>query len=200
MKFDLQMAESCSDAVLRHTRLALRDNRVTLSGFAGEVVDRYLAMHEIHKRVVKFREPVGDTDALFAAMKHNVQIVDRYLKGEVKTFPCDLVEAWTDALPEPYRLNCQRELVRRLGFVGAELKRPDDSAHVTMGDVLKEFGDFVTVSGIALSGRELSRAELLGFTKEIDDVVAALLSMKQQVASGVAPGVVHELRPGQTNA
>ena len=200
MKSELQMGESRSHVILRFTRQAMKDRRLVVSNFAAEVADRYLASHEIHERVVKFREPVGDTDALFAAMKHNVQIVDRYITGVVKALPCDLEESWTDALPDPYRLACQRELVRRLGFLGAVAKSADDCAHGSMADVLHEFGEFVGVSGGALSREELTAEQRLRFLREADDVIAAITTLRQQIAAGQPSGVVHPLHRDSSNA
>ena len=199
MKCDLQMAEPRSATLLRHTRQAIRERRLVVTSFAAEVADRYFASHEVHLRVVKLREPVGDVEAMHEAMKHNAQIVDRYIKGVLRAFPVDLEEAWTDALPEPYRLACQRELARRMGFLGAMVKQAGDCAHASMADVLHEFGEFVAISRLALATEELTHQARLRFVQELDDVVAALTSMRQQATAGV-PGEVRELRPGQQHA
>lgn len=189
MKCDLQMAEPRSATILRHTRQAILDRRLVVTAFANEVVDRYLATHELHQRVVKFREPAGDVDTMCDAMKHNAQVVDRYIKQVIKAFPSDLEEAWTAALPQPYRLACERELVRRRGFLGATMRTDEDGPAACIADVVHEFGEMITASSEALRDGRVDDAECARTVTEIDDVIAALISFRQTLAKGRAPGV-----------
>ncbi|HVI60108.1 MAG TPA: hypothetical protein VM619_14715 [Luteimonas sp.] len=182
MKADLQMAEPRSATILRHTRQAVEDHRLVVTSFANDVVDRYLATHPMHLRVVKFREPMGDVDALCDALKHNAQIVDRYIKGVLKAFPADLEEAWTEALPAPYRSACECELVRRRGFLGARLRTEAERADASIADVMHEFADFVSANGEAMVDGQYDDAERTRTVREIDDVIAALISFRQQLA------------------
>lgn len=189
MKRDLQMAEPRSATILRHTRQAILDRRLVVTGFANEVVDRYLATHEVHKRVVKFREPAGDVDTMCDAMKHNAQVVDRYIKEVIKTFPADLEESWTAALPQPYRLACERELVRRRGFLGATLRTDEDGPAACIADVMHEFGEMVSASSEALRDGEFDPSECTRTVSEIDDVIASLISFRQLLAKGRLSGL-----------
>lgn len=195
MKCDLQMAEPRSATILRHTRQAILDRRLVVTAFANEVVDRYLATHELHQRVVKFREPAGDVDTMCDAMKHNAQVVDRYIKQVIKAFPSDLEEAWTAALPQPYRLACERELVRRRGFLGAKLKTEEDGAGACIADVMREFGEMVASSSDALRDGAFDGAERTRTVGEIDDVIAALISFRQTLATGAYPDKVRPAGP-----
>lgn len=179
------MAEPRSATILRYTRQAVNEHRLVVTTFANEVVDRYLATHPMHMRVVKFREPAGDVDALCDALKHNAQIVDRYIKGVLKAFPADLEEAWTTALPAPYRAACECELVRRRGFLGAKLRTQADRADASIADVMHEFADFVSANGEAMVDGQYDAVERARTVHEIDDVIAALISFRQQLA-GVA--------------
>lgn len=196
MKFDLQMTEPRSAVILRFTRHAIRERQLVVTSFAAEVVERYLASHEVHERVVTFREPAGDVDAISDAMKHNAQIVDRHIKGLIKTFPADLEEAWTDALPAAYRLACQRELVRRLGFLGALARPAQESPHASMADVMHEFAEFVGVVGRVLMDGEITQEERTEVLREISDAQSALESFKQQLLQAGERGRVVEMSPG----
>lgn len=196
MKNDLQVAASRSGVLLSYTRRAIRERQLVVTTFAAEVAERYLARHEVHERVVKFREPVGDTGQLMEAMRHNTQIVDRYIKGVVRAFPADLEEAWTDALPPAYRLPCRRELVRRLGFLGALVRPAGECAHVAMADVMHEFAEFVAVAGAALRDGKVTAEERAAVLREITDAQAALESYRHQMTSGTdGAGRVVELSP-----
>lgn len=140
-------SEPRSRTLLRHTRQAVRDQRLCVMKFATALADRYLAEVLPEDRVVKFRPMHGDTEQVLAAQKHNVQIVDRYLKGVVKAFPADLEDAWVSELPQPYRTRCTRDLAARRGLLAVTDPRSTDAPlqqSAELSDLLREVGEACT--------------------------------------------------------
>lgn len=198
MKTELQASGSRSGVILRYTRKAIRERHLVVTAFAAQVAERYLATHELHERVVRFREPTGDTEQLVEAMRHNVQVVDRYIKGVVRAFPADLEEAWTDSLPESYRLPCRRELARRLGFLGALALKGEAGEHVAMADVMREFAEFVATAGDAMRDGRVTLDERAAVLREIADAQAALESYRQHMLRGMGAGQVVDMPAERT--
>jgi len=188
MKCDPQVREPRSQVVFRHTAAALRCSGLTMQVLATAIADRYQEMVAPGERIVEFH--VGTTaDSIVRAHKANLQLVTRFLAGTVK-LPADLEEAWVQALPEPHRADCERELAQRYGFLGA--RTPEHSGQAcALGTAMVsiEFGQLLQhIAGVMADGTvtasdldNLNRA-----MKEADDLVAVVTSLKASVVDSVA--------------
>lgn len=168
--------------LIGYTRRMLDETATNANSFAMAVAERYLAMVAPDVRTVPLR--LGEGDELFAAMKANGQTLRRYMDGTVKALPADLEDAWVLALPEPYRSECERDLAKRRGRFSFEV-----AAHLTGGEftsiakVMSETGELVAAWGAALADGELSIDEERRIQNEGDDVIAAVLSLREHMAA-----------------
>lgn len=110
------MSTPRSEIIRNHTREALRDSGMPRRKFAATVVEHYHARTLLHERGIEFHAG-GDP---FEAERANDQLVGRILNGAVR-FPCDLEEAWVQALPDIWRQSLVLSLARRYGLLGASL-------------------------------------------------------------------------------
>lgn len=116
------------DAVISaHIDAALHHTRLSFETYAQGVVDHYHANVPDTMRAVKFH-PVPRTDP-YPAMRANAQIVRRMHDGTVR-MPVEIEESMIQALPKVNRDACLRELVRRMGFVAAEIPASDARGQV----------------------------------------------------------------------
>jgi hypothetical protein len=142
-----QPAETRSRTVLRYTRQAIKDGRLKVLPFSERVSAAYLADVPPEDRVVHIHEDGESADSALKARKHNHQVIDRLINGQVKTFPADLEDAWVACLPETYRTRCIRELAARRGLVTMPDPRATDGAGIQtadMSDLLREVGETAT--------------------------------------------------------
>ncbi|KFN42323.1 hypothetical protein [Arenimonas oryziterrae] len=171
------------------TRKMLNATAQNVMTFAMHVAERYLEQVHPDFRQVKFRED------LVASAKSNAQILDRYMKGTVKVLPADLEDAWVDALPEPYRSDCERELAARRGRYSE--KRIEATAHgeaIGLADLATQFGELVTALGPALSDGRITESDLphaRRIVAEADDLISAVLATRRNVA-----GLLQEMPHG----
>jgi tRNA(Met) C34 N-acetyltransferase TmcA len=114
---DSQYREPRSAVICRATTECIRNSGHTDTSFAQAVAESYMQRVAPAERVVQFH--VGtDLASIDVAHKRNAKIVERFRDGTVK-LPADLEEAWVAAMPQPWRDDCERELARRYGFLGA---------------------------------------------------------------------------------
>lgn len=177
MKRDLQ--EPRSQVIFRHTDAALRSTGMTLQRFATAVSDMYQSRVAELDRIVDFH--LGTTtDQIVKAEKANLQLVTRFLRGVVK-LPADLEEAWVEALPEPNRTDCARELARRYGFIGAREPQSATAAQtLNAAGVTIELGHLLQELAQVLSDHKVSASDLpalLRARKEAGDATAELASL-----------------------
>ena len=94
---------------------------------------------------------ITDAKTYLARLRSWDQQVRRWVDGDVR-MPVDVEEAWVEALPEPYRTDCKRELARRMGMWGA-IKAADGAAgdHECWARNLQEFGAITTAMGRILA-------------------------------------------------
>ena len=136
--------EPRSRTILRHTRQAVADSALKPLPFSERVADRYLATTAPEDRVVPLREQGDTMTTALAAKKHNGVVVDRLIKGVVKTFPADLEDAWVCELPLPYRQRCEHDLAARRGLVPIKDPRAERAPSHHAGELaalLKEAGE-----------------------------------------------------------
>lgn len=196
--------ETRSRTVLRHTRQAVKDDRLKVLPFSEQVAARYLADVQPEDRTVPFR-PDGETaDSALKARGHNHKIVDRQLAGQIKTFPADLEDAWVASLPQPYRQRCERDLSARRGHLPVVDPRAADGAHqqsAELSDLLREAG--VSMSALApifedgrVDARDLPH--IGPAVEQLGSLLMTTLQLHQRLtrvlAEGQAPSNVTELR------
>lgn len=121
MTHERQYREPRAAVIFRFTADAIRNSRHTDASFASAVADAYMAQVAPAERTTTFHAGT-DAESIAKAEKLNAKLIERFRNGTVK-LPADLEEAWVEALPEPWRLDCARELARRYGFIGA--RTPD---------------------------------------------------------------------------
>lgn len=172
--------------VFGYTRRMLDETATNANSFAMDVADRYLATVAPDVRTVPFK--LGEGDALLSAMKANGQTLRRYMDGTVKSLPADLLDAWVLALPEPYRSDCERDLARRRGRYSIGVPAELDGAELaSIADVMKETGELCATWGQALADGRVSHCEERRIVDESDDVIAAVLALRRQMASRRQP-------------
>lgn len=180
MTQERQYRAPCTAVIFDFTTQAIRNSHHTDASFAAEVAERYMDMVAPNERTTTFH--VGtDADSIVKAGQRNAKLVERFRDGTTK-LPADLVEAWVTALPEPYSLDCRRELSRRHGFIGARI--PEGTAEAQLlcsGRVMVEFGEAMQAmamlqAGVPDNGASVSR--LHRALKEFEDLVSEAVTMK----------------------
>jgi hypothetical protein len=187
MKPATQFLPPRQSVVYAYTRRMLDETAMNANSFAMKVAERYLAMVAPDVRQVPFK--LGDGDALFDAMKANGQTLRRYMDGTVKVMPADLEDAWVLSLPEPYRSDCERDLARRRGRYSFELPASATSEDfAAIGDVMKQAGELVSEWGKSVADGHLDADELKKIENESDDVIAAILRLRQYARARAKQG------------
>lgn len=166
-----------------YTRRMLDETSMNAQSFAMGVAEIYLLATAPDVRHVPFML----NDDLGHSMKSNAQTLRRYMDGTVKFLPTDLEDAWVQALPEPYRSNCERDLARRRGLLtikipaGVQLAS-NVSKHTAA--LMKEFSELV--GALAPAMREgcftpdhIANAKRI--LNESDDVISAVLSIRAAI-------------------
>lgn len=182
--------EPRSQVIFRFTTEAVRRTEFCLRKIASRVVEGYHQAVHVSERTVEFH--VGTTvDSLCEAEKANAQLLGRMMKGDAR-LPVDLEEAWVAALPEPYREECARELVRRQGFLAARPPNDSKGTGVTgVADLAREFAQTVeAVAPILADGRvdAHDRRHIKKALKESNDLMAVLVTLQQQLTSALPEG------------
>ena len=176
-----------SAVLFAHTRRMLDSTAMCVRKFSTALAEQYMARVPVDLRSVPFRWGVT-LDDMIKAEKHNAQIVSRYMDGTVKVLPADLEDAWVLALPEPFRCACERDLAARRGRVS--FQRPDCDAGdaEVIAPVLKEAGELCTVWGQVVADRTITPDELSRLVREADDVIAAVMRLRQHAVDRLSSG------------
>lgn len=171
------------------TARAVRDTRDGVVGFADRVADHYLEHTSEEHRRVPLKPLLGDISQISAAQKANRQTVDRYIKGEVKTFPCDLEEAWVAALQAPFQDEALRLLSARHGLLAAKARAPGEALE-SLSDATHAFSAFLGgMAPIVADGviDERDQPHLKSALEELADLQAAMASIQSQLTAAL-PG------------
>jgi len=180
---------SRSAALMELTARAVRDTRDGVVGFADRVADHYLENTAEEHRRVPLKPLLGDINQISAAQKANRQTVDRYIKGEVKTFPCDLEEAWVAALQPPFRDEALSLLSGRHGLLAAKARSPREALE-SLSDATHAFSDFLgRMAPIVADGviDERDQPYLKPALAELAELQAAMASIQAQLTAAL-PG------------
>lgn len=94
---------------------------------------------------------ITDAKTYLRSLRSWDQQVRRWVDGDVR-MPVDVEEAWVEALADPYRTACKRELARRMGLWGA-IKAEDGPAgdHECWARSLTSFGEITQSMGRILA-------------------------------------------------
>jgi len=188
---NLLHVEPRSRTILRHTRQAIAARRLRVLPFSEAVADRYLAMTSPENRAVPLREQGDTMRSALAAKDHNGQVIDRLVKGKVKTFPADLEDTWVQELPQPYRQRCEIELAARRGHAIVRDPRADDPPAEQGGelsDLLREVGHSVEALAPIFANGTVDaedRPHAAKALQELGDLLTATLQLHHRLTSVV---------------
>ncbi|MBD9368839.1 hypothetical protein [Xanthomonas sp. XNM01] len=192
MKPEPQFLPPAQSVVYAYTRRMLEETATNAQSFAVEVAERYLAMTSPSARAVPFK--TSETDPA-AAMRHNGQILRRYLDGAVKTLPADLVDAWVLALPDPYRCECERDLARRRGLLAVRaIDAGDVGAAASLADLAVHFAELMRALAPAMADGVINEADLphvRAALNESDDLITAVVSIRRPLQALLPTGESH---------
>lgn len=181
--------ETRSEVVCRIARMAWNDRAVSLADFSRAVVTHYFAHTPEASVNTNLRQPsTSNADRMEEDEKHNRQIIERLMKGVVKTFPADLEEAWVMALPDAYREQALRELAARYGLLPARAVQIADF-QANAATLMKAVAQVMeTFAPIAQDGviNHLDRPHLKPFLASIADAQGVLASLAHQAAQALA--------------
>lgn len=199
MTQERQYREPRAAVIRRYTTEAIRNSHHTDASFAAEVAERYMALVAPNERTTTFH--VGtDADSIVKAGQRNAKLIERFRDGTTK-LPADVEEAWVEALPDPWRLQCARELARRYGFMGALAPSSAEAAQMLCtASMLVEFGQAVQAlvevnthgadgaRGVAL--RRRARAECADVISELMTLKATLQQMDDSTGPRAVPAPI----------
>jgi hypothetical protein len=160
------------------TRRMLDETAMNAASFAMAVAELYLATTAMDVRQVPFRNDCGD------ALRHNGQVLRRYMDGTTKAMPADLEDAWVLALPEPYRNECEQALARRRGRLSIELPQAEGEDAAAMAQVLAEQGAMCAAWGKALGDGRIDRDERDDILRASDGLIAAVVRFRNHLMGG----------------
>lgn len=150
---ELGKAPTRTAVLVLHAEMYRRRHGISHECWCERLDRAYCEMVPADHRAVNAPDLQSETEASPYAKKLRSwdQQVRRMADGEVR-MPVDLEEAWCEALEEPYRTDCKRELARRMGMWGA-IKAADGAAgdHECWARNLQEFGAITTAMGRILA-------------------------------------------------
>lgn len=172
--------------IYAHTRRMLDATACNYTTFAMQVAEKYLAMTAPDVRQVKLR--TGEGADLIRAMENNAQILRRYMDGTLKTLPADLEDAWVLSLPEPYRVDCERDLARRRGMLAVAMPAPDGLQVASVATLMGNYANLVHALAPAIEDGRFG-PEDLPHRRAIEaagrDVIAAVIGIGHELDRGI---------------
>lgn len=178
MKPGPQFLPPRQSVVYAFTRRMLDETALNAASFAMTVAQVYTARTAMDVRTVPFRTDNAD------ALKHNAQILRRYMDGTLKTLPADLEDAWVLALPEPYRSDCEQALARRRGRVSVALPEAESEDAAAMAQVMGRAGELCATWGKSLQDGVIDARERDAMLVSSDGVMAAVLRFRGHLLKG----------------
>lgn len=171
------LADLARDAV-RHTGLTERT-------FADAVVEAYHARVARCDRTITFHL-AATADQVEEAERANAQILKRFATGEVR-FPVDVVDAWIDALPQPWRQQALVDAAERHGLLAAPKPAVDGNGQVQqVASVLRESADVVDALADVLADGVIDaddRPRAKHALSQITELQAALVPIQRQLVA-----------------
>lgn len=185
MKPKSQYLPPRQSVIYGHTRRMLDSTALCVRKFSTCVAEKYIELVAPAFRQVPFRWGVT-VDDMFKAEKHNAQIIARYMDGTVKALPVDLEDAWIQALPLPFRDECERDLARRRDQLIVKLDRPSEYGlgAVSIGSMLLEMGQLCDALAPAMADNTLTpedQKHAVRILNEADDMIGAVSRLRDQI-------------------
>lgn len=171
--------------IYAHTRKMLDTTALCVRKFSTCVAEKYAELVAPEFRLVPFRSGVT-LDDMFKAERHNAQIIARYMDGTVKALPADLEDAWLQALPQPFRDECERDLARRRDLLIVKLDKSSDYGlgAVSIGSMLLEMGQLCDALAPAMADNTLTpedQKHAIRILNEADDMIGAVTRLREQI-------------------
>ena len=131
------------------------------------------------------------------------QQVRRWEEGDVR-MPVDVEEAWVEALPEPYRSECRRELAQRMGLWGAVRSEAGPAGdYECWSRALHSFSEVTRAMGCILADGEIgpqdaaNLEELIAKADAMRSDLTSLIERSRTAIDTGAPADVTQLRRRQ---
>lgn len=178
----LHAGESRSQTILRHTKRAIHEGALKVLPFSEVVAERYLTDVAPEQRTVPLHEQGEAMETALAAKKHNGQVIDRLVRGAVKTFPADLEDAWVASLPQPFRDLCEQDLAARRGLVPVKDPRdgePPAQQTADLSALLREVGASATALAPIFADGRVDAADLPHIGPALQQLGALITSTLQ---------------------
>src|SRR5690242_2310224 len=184
MKPAPQRYETRSELVFRHTSRMLHETRCSWEAFGQRLVEHYHAAVPAEARDVQF-QTTGD---VFHCAKINAQKICRYADDRVNArLPVDLEESWVEALAEPYRTDCIRDLARRYGLLAVQVPVSlgcTVSAMQSVSAVSREFGQAIEAVAPIIENGKFGPEDLPHVDRalrELEDLIGAAEATRAQL-------------------
>lgn len=184
--------ETRTETIFRHTNRQIHETRCTWQTFAMRVVDEYHARVPAEARSVIFKVE-GD---MFRVAATNTQRLHRYMEMDADTrMPVEIEEAWVQALIEPYRTECVRDLARRYGLLDVPIPSITGVSDVQgVSRLSREFGETLESMAPMLDDTRIDAADLPLIPeamRQLDEMIAAAIAIKARLAA-VQAGAARE--------
>lgn len=177
-----------TEVILQHTAVWFQNSEWSMERFAHDLLAPALRS----ARLIEPENVQPDGDAYLRQRKAWGQRISRIFHG-TQPFPLEWKWAWVGQVPNPYRQEMLNDLLAMAGCLNVPIPqiRPIAGVQATaarMGDVLQEFGEFVTSSAVPAGDGHYSRqdcpAAVADMLEKGLDAVQALLAELQALATG----------------
>ena len=177
-----------TEVVLFHTGRWLQHSEWSMERFAHDLLAPALVEAKL---LAPLEDPLKGDDYLRQRKAWGQQIA-RIFHG-TKPFPLEWKWAWISQVPKPYQQDMLDDLLAMAGCLNVPIPEIRAIAGVQataarMGDVLLEFGEFVTASALPAGDGHYSRQDCPAAVREMldkgVDAVQALLAELQALATG----------------
>lgn len=177
-----------TEVVLHHTGRWFQHSEWSMERFAHDLLAPALVEAKL---LAPLEDPLKGDDYLKQRKAWGQQIA-RIFHG-TKPFPLEWKWAWISQVPKPYQQDMLDDLLALAGCLNVPIPEIRAIAGVQataarMGDVLLEFGEFVTASALPAGDGHYSRQDCPAAVREMldkgVDAVQALLAELQALATG----------------
>lgn len=174
------------DVILSYTNLWFRTSEWSMERFGSELLAPALAARQL---IEPLGEP-GSGDEYLRARRAWGQRINRIFNG-TQPFPLEWRAVWLQCLPEEHSRPAWRDCLALFDVVDLRVPKfspsPVPAVPSRLGDVTREFGEFLSASAPAHNGRYDRGDDPVAVDKmlaEGTDVVLALISELVAIAAG----------------
>lgn len=172
-------SETRTGTIARHVDHCIRSTQLTWEAFGETVAEHYHERTPLDMRRVKM---CSDRDAV-KRIRLNAQTVRRHLDGTTP-LAADLEESIVAALPTFERIELERALLRRRGYLAVKISECDENAVICLETLAREVGDvFQALAPILADGKldEEDREHIPLAVKELLDLEAVARSAREKL-------------------